>query len=431
MSAVLQTVAARVPVADGRPVPVLRAPPRPLPGGQRRARPGGVAGRPPRSARTSRASTAGGCTTARSCPGSPPTRTAASRRSPTCGTGLIDHSDSLGAAARFGRGDVQWMTAGAGRRAQRDVPAARPRRPQHGRAVPDLAQPARPPTRWSTPHFSMLWDARHPAAHVDTDDDGRTRRGDRDRRPPRRRSSRRHRRPRRGRRGPNPTWRSGTSCSSRARRGRCRRPARPTPTRTLYVFEGGELDVDGEPIAASTGVVVDAARDVPLRAAERTEILMLQARPLDEPVAQYGPFVMNTRAEIQQAFADYQRTQFGGWPWDRDDPVHGIDHDRFARHADGRVEHGRRPPSGQSLRRVSSCGGRCCRSPGRRRPAASSRRSAGTSANSACNERPSMCSTSTSVLAVTVELRWRACQHRHLAGEARRGRCRRCARRRG
>ena len=53
---------------------------------------------------------------------------------------------------------------------------------------------------------------------------------------------------------------------------------------------------------------------------------------------QYGPFVMNTRAEIQQAFADYQRTQFGGWPWPSDDPVHARDEGRFARHADGKVE---------------------------------------------------------------------------------------------
>ena len=65
---------------------------------------------------------------------------------------------------------------------------------------------------------------------------------------------------------------------------------------------------------------------------------MLQGRPIGEPVAQQGPFVMNTEAELHQAFADYRRTEFGGWPFASEDPHHGPDAGRFARHADGRVE---------------------------------------------------------------------------------------------
>jgi redox-sensitive bicupin YhaK (pirin superfamily) len=109
--------------------------------------------------------------------------------------------------------------------------------------------------------------------------------------------------------------------------------------RALYFFVGDELRVDDQLITSNTGAVVNAKHALTLQTgSESAEILVLQGRPIGEPVAQMGPFVMNTQAEVQQAFADYRRTGFGGWPWSTDDPVHGPQRGRFARHADGRLE---------------------------------------------------------------------------------------------
>jgi redox-sensitive bicupin YhaK (pirin superfamily) len=109
--------------------------------------------------------------------------------------------------------------------------------------------------------------------------------------------------------------------------------------RTLYFFRGPSLDVSGESVTAHAALAVKS--DVPVRitaGAAECEVLVLQGKPIGEPVVAHGPFVMNAPREIQEAIDDYRRTQFGGWPWPVDDPVHGKEEGRFARHADGRVE---------------------------------------------------------------------------------------------
>ena len=119
-------------------------------------------------------------------------------------------------------------------------------------------------------------------------------------------------------------------------------PARPGTNRRLYLHHGTALRIGGDDVPANRWVDLDAEASPVLEArGGEAGFLLLQGRPIGEPVAQYGPFVMNTRAEVAQAFADYQRTQFGGWPWATPDPVHPRDAGRFARHVDGRVE---RPP---------------------------------------------------------------------------------------
>jgi redox-sensitive bicupin YhaK (pirin superfamily) len=109
--------------------------------------------------------------------------------------------------------------------------------------------------------------------------------------------------------------------------------------RSLYFFKGATLRVAGRETGSGVRIELHGELEaVLINGPAESELLLLQGKPLGEPVAQYGPFVMNTQAEIQQAFADYRQTQFGGWPWPSDAPVHARERGRFARHADGRLE---------------------------------------------------------------------------------------------
>lgn len=250
--------------------------------------------------------------------------------------GLIDHSDSLGATARFGGGDVQWLTAGKGVVHCEMFPLVRTDQPNPAELFQIwLNLPAR--NKMVEPHFTMFW-REDIAQHVSRDADGKTTAvacvagtlGDAGGLPP-----------------PPDSWASqpgsdlaiwtikmeaGALWTLPAAAGTGTR-------RMLYFFKGAALTVAGHEVAPSSAVELRANADVELtNGSEPTELLLLQGQPIGEPVAQYGPFVMNTQAEIQQAFVDYRATEFGGWPWASSDPVHPREKGRFARHADGRVE---------------------------------------------------------------------------------------------
>jgi redox-sensitive bicupin YhaK (pirin superfamily) len=116
-------------------------------------------------------------------------------------------------------------------------------------------------------------------------------------------------------------------------------PRAPGTSRALYFFSGTDLGVAGRTIPGGQRIVVRSEQEVELLAPSgEVELLLLQGRPIGEPIARQGPFVMNAPEEIRQAYADYRETQFGGWPWSRHDPVHGAAEERFARHVDGRIE---------------------------------------------------------------------------------------------
>merc|ERR1719409_1862120 len=111
--------------------------------------------------------------------------------------------------------------------------------------------------------------------------------------------------------------------------------------RALYFIEGDELQIlpDNIKVTTKSYMTVDASQAIQLsnpagnggkKARDSVEVLVLQGQPIGEPVAKHGPFVMNTREEIEQAFRDYRATRFGGWPWPKDAMVFPRTKGRFA-----------------------------------------------------------------------------------------------------
>ncbi len=259
--------------------------------------------------------------------------------------GLIDHSDSLGASARFGGGDVQWLTAGRGIVHAEMFPLlSREHCNRHELFQIWLNLPAS--HKMADPHFKMFWSEQVP--HHDFRDAAGAittltciagqLRGAGDKLPPT---------------PPPDSWASQAQSDvaiwtiAMAPGARWTLPAAvgASTQRCLYFFEGTELSIDGQPQTDHTGLHLHCDRDLELHNGPvPAQLLVLQGKPIAETVAQYGPFVMNSQAEIHQALADYERTRFGGWPWPNDAPVHGKEPRRFATHSDGRCERLRMQP---------------------------------------------------------------------------------------
>ena len=252
--------------------------------------------------------------------------------------GVVDHADSLGATARYGDGDVQWLTAGSGIQHSEMFPL---RSREQGNPL-ELYQiwlnlPAR--SKMADPEFVMLWGENIPkyrsgGAEVNV-------------------IAGRYQpqeaaqaevvalAPGRNSWAANPdadlavwqiTLQPGASLTLPA-------ASRPGTRRTLYFHDGRHLQVDGSSVAEPRLLEVAAGSALPLHngGSEVVQILLLQGVPIAEPVVAYGPFVMNSAEEIEQTRRDYGRTQFGGWPWSGHGPVHPAGQGRFARHPGSEV----------------------------------------------------------------------------------------------
>ncbi len=245
--------------------------------------------------------------------------------------GLVDHADSMGAAGRYGQGDVQWMTAGKGVQHSEMFPLVNEAQPNPLLLFQIwLNLPAR--NKMVEPHFAMFWsenlprvkeqDSRGNAIKVEVTA---------------------------GTYGttaallpPPDSWAADPANEvavwviDLAPDAEWTLPAAsPGLNRNLYFFEGDTINIAGSDIAVLNCISLRSDQVTAVRnGVKASRLLLLQGKPINEPVAHHGPFVMNTRQELVQAFEDYQRDHYGGWPWPRSDQVHDK-RGRFARYADG------------------------------------------------------------------------------------------------
>jgi len=212
--------------------------------------------------------------------------------------GEVDHEDSAGNKGRIGPGDVQWMTAGSGVL----------HKEMHGENLArnggtfEMVQlwvnlPAK--SKMTAPRYQELLDAQIPS--IDLPGGGRVRviAGEYD-----------------GHKGPAKTFTPINLWDVRLPAGASVKLELPEGDTTALFVLKGKVFVNGSEAATEAELVL-FERDgetVSVKAETDTKVLVLDGKPIDEPVVGYGPFVMNTQKEIRQAIADYQDGKLGSIP---------------------------------------------------------------------------------------------------------------------
>lgn len=243
--------------------------------------------------------------------------------------GFVDHSDSHGATGRYGAGDVQWMTAGRGM--------------QHAEMFPLLDDEKKNTTelfqiwlnlpsksKFVEPSYKMLWAEDIPVIE-DKDKDGNTAtitlvtgsyRGVNSL-------------------DPNPdSWANDRDnhvgiwkIHLEANASVILPSISSTLNRHLYLYDGGSIFIDVTEIESKSSMVLAGDQDIKIKAGDsEAYLLLLEGEPINEPVFNIGPFVMNSKEEIEKAYKDYRETEFGGWPYKRRDPVNDKEKGRFAKY---------------------------------------------------------------------------------------------------
>jgi len=249
--------------------------------------------------------------------------------------GIVDHSDSHSAAGRYGNGDVQWMTAGAGLQHSEMFPLLDKNKPNPLELFQIWLN--LPKTKkFAQPFYTMLW-AEDIPVQKEKDKNGKLTEvtviagkiADVTALAPAPDSW-----------ANEPENEVGIWLIKLEANAQWTIPAASLEVnRSLYFYSGSTINITGVSIENYYSVDLLADQTVIIENGNKDAfLLLLQGKPINEPVVQHGPFVMNSAAEIQQAFNDYRKTQFGGWPWSRYDNVHSRNKGRFAKYSDGREE---------------------------------------------------------------------------------------------